>query len=226
MVAPRILVDAARPRGNADHLHFARRLWLKCPVPCKRSRTKPLLVAISTISSKSAMMRAIEPRASAICSAREIPRHSARHQGTAQEPVPDQTRIQAQQIFAQAQRVRVGDRKTRVRANGAYVGDMIVEPFELEQDDPQVSRARWNGHAGERFNGLTKSQRVRHARIAGNSLGQFEPLGECGRLEKLFNPFVDEIHARFEIDDRFAFDAEAKMAGLDDARVHGPTVIS
>ena len=62
---------------------------------------------------------------------------------------------------------------------------------------------------------------MRHARIAGNSLRQFESLHERGRLEKLFDALVDEVHARFEIDNRFAFDAEAKMAGLDDARVNG-----
>ena len=133
----------------------------------------------------------------------------------------DQTRVQAQQIFAQAQRVHVGDGKTRVRANRADIGDMIVEPFELEQNDSEVRRARWNGHAGERFDRLTKREGVRHARVAGNSLGQFESLGERGGLEELFNAFVDEIHARFEIDDRFAFDAEAKMTGLDDAGVDG-----
>ena len=91
------------------------------------------------------MMRAMEPRARQ-SAPRRNPASLHPDQGTTQEPVSDKRGVQPQQVFAQAQRVHVGERKTRVGANGADVRDMIVEPFELEQDDAQIRprAAEWS----------------------------------------------------------------------------------
>ena len=72
--------------------------------------------------------------------------------------------------------MHVRKRKTRIRANRANVRDVIIKPLELEQNYSEIRRASGNRHPGERFHGLTKREGVRHARIAGNSLGGYMAL--------------------------------------------------
>src|SRR5262249_55270567 len=72
----------------------------------------------------------------------------------------------------------------------------------------------------QRFHRLAIGQRVPDARIPGDSLGKLDPFLGSPSLEELFGPLVREVEARLHVDDRFAHDAEAKVARLDDAGMH------
>ena len=104
----------------------------------------------------------------------------------------------------------------------ADVGDVVVEPLELEEDDAEPARARRHLAARERLERLAVGERVARARVARDALGKLGRALEGQRLEELLGALVDEAEPRLEVHDRLALDAEAEVAGLDDARVHGP----
>ena len=58
------------------------------------------------------------------------------------------------------------------------------------------------------------------ALVAGHPLSELGGALEWQRHEEFLDPLVDETQARLEVDDGLAFDAEAEVPGLDDARVH------
>src|SRR5205814_7608444 len=65
-------------------------------------------------------------------------------------------------------------------------------------------------------------ERMAHARVSRDPLRELDALREGKRLEQLLGALVHEAEPRLEIHDRLAFDAEAEVAGLDDAGVHRP----
>ncbi len=56
--------------------------------------------------------------------------------------------------------------------NGADVGDMIADSFQLQQDGPHHQTAQRHFNAGRAFDGLTESCAVGKTRISRNALGQ------------------------------------------------------
>ena len=107
-----------------------------------------------------------------------VPRDAAGQEAAAHQPMAEQARVQAQQVFAEPQRVCVDDGKSGVIANRANVRDMVVKPFQFEQDHSKIGSPARNFGAGEGFHRLAKRQSMGHARITGNSFGQLDCLGK------------------------------------------------
>ncbi len=63
---------------------------------------------------------------------------------------------------------------------------------------------------------------VTDARIARDAFGERGRAVEGKALEELLGALVDEAESRLEVHDRLALDAEAEVAGLDDAGVDRP----
>src|SRR5262249_36653953 len=97
-----------------------------------------------------------------------------------------------------------------------------VESLELQQNRAKRERPRGDDAAGERFERPAVRQRMAHARVSGNALGELARACQRQRLEQLLRALVHEAEARLEVDDRLALETEAEVAGLDDAGVHGP----
>ena len=80
--------------------------------------------------------------------------------------------VEPQQLFANSEAVRVPEGESGVVHDHADVADVIVDPLELEQDEPDQPRARRHLAAGERFERLTEGHGVADARVAGDPFGQ------------------------------------------------------
>jgi len=97
-------------------------------VPVNRSSTTLLPSARVTISAMSVPIAA--SRAGSVAPRRRPPRIDA----AAQQPVTADLVVEAQELFADTLGVGVEDGVPDVVAQRADVGDVIVEPFELQQD--------------------------------------------------------------------------------------------
>src|SRR4029450_6365769 len=91
---------------------------------------------------------------------------------------------------------------------------VVVEPLQLQEDEAEPGRPGRNAHAGETLEGLREGERVRHALVAGDALGQFGRAGERERLEELLDALVDESQPRLEVHDLLALHPEAEGAGV------------
>ena len=74
---------------------------------------------------------------------------------------------------------------------------------------------------GEALDGVRVRERVAHRGIAGDRLGEEDPVPPWQRLEALLDPLVDVEQPKLKVQNRLARDTEPKVAGLDDARVDG-----
>ena len=116
--------------------------------------------------------------------------------------------------------MRVPDGESGVVGDRAKIGDVVVEPFQLQQGDPNVPRATRRLRVGRGLNRLAVRKRVADARVARDPLGQFHTGGRQPVFEQLLRPLMREVQARFHVDDRLAHHAEPEMPGLDHAGVY------
>ena len=85
---------------------------------------------------------------------------ATRHDGAAQQPVAGGARVQPTELLADPETVRVAEGEAGVVDDHADVGDVVVEPFELEEDDAEPARARRNLAAGKRLERLAVREPV------------------------------------------------------------------
>ena len=97
---------------------------------------------------------------------------------------------------------------------------MIVEALQFQAERAQGAGPGGNLDPGRPFDRMAESRRVRKTGIAGNALGQADPMRDGQAFEQFLDALVHIKHPELEIEHRFARDAEQKMAGLDDAGVH------
>ena len=82
--------------------------------------------------------------------------------------------VEAQQPFADAQRVGVGDAEADVVAQRADVGDVVVEPLELEQKGRGASALRAADAAAGVFDGEAVGEVVADGGVAGDPFGELD----------------------------------------------------
>ena len=99
-------------------------------------------------------------------------RDAARADGAAQQPVPGDAVVDAQQLFADALGVGVGQGEADVVAQGADVGDVVVEAFEFEQQGPQPVRVVGQVDAEGVLDGQAVGQGVADGGVAADPFGQ------------------------------------------------------
>ena len=218
-VASGIGIDAARARDHSHHLHLARGLRGQPP-----GALQPLEHhGVVERQRRHVGKLAHEP----IDIAREVRRRCRRHARDAagdhdatQEPVTGQPLVEAQQLFAEPEAVRVTEGEARVVQDHADVADVVVEALQLEQHRAERECAWRDGAAREGLEAAAVRQRVAHARVSRDPLGELARLRQRKRFEQLFDALVHEAQTRLEVDDRFAVDAEAEVPRFDDAGVH------
>src|SRR6185312_12268913 len=66
-----------------------------------------------------------------------VQRYAAGVDSAAQQPMPGHRRVDAQQLFADALGVGVGDAEADVVGQRAQIGGVVVEPFEFDEQGPQ-----------------------------------------------------------------------------------------
>ena len=118
--------------------------------------------------------------------------------------------------------MRGGDGERHVGGDGADVRDVVVDALELEQDDAQVARAGRRLAAGQPLDRVGEGERVAHRRVAGDGLGEEDPVTPRQPLEALLRALVHVEEAELQVEDGLAGHAEVEVARLDDAGVHRP----
>ena len=141
---------------------------------------------------------------------------AASQQSIAREPL-----VEPEQPLTDAEAMRMRHGVARVIGNHAEVADVVVQALHLEEHHAKIPGAIRDDSAGRALQRLTERQGMSDGRIPGNPLGQLDAVRRRPALEQLFGALVREIQARLHIDDGLAHDAEAEMARLDDARMHG-----
>ena len=147
-------------------------------------------------------------------------RDRARANGAAQQPMPGDGGVEPQQLFPDALSVRVGQPESDVVGQRAQVGDVVVEPFQFDEQGAEPVRIVAQFDAESILDGEAVGNRMRDGGIAADALGQ--PYRAVGRaaLEELFQAPVHEPESSLESQDRFARDGEAEVAWLDQPGVH------
>ena len=153
---------------------------------------------------------------------RRIDGHAARHEATAQQAIAGDALVEPQQPLADPEAVRMGHGEARVVGDHAEIRHVVVEAFQLEKHDAQVAGPVRLRHPRRRLERLAEGQRVAHARVAGDALGQAYAVGRPAALEQLLGALVGEVEAHLHVDDRLAQHAEPEVPRLDHAGVHRP----
>ena len=99
----------------------------------------------------------------------------------AEQPVPGDLVVDAQQLFADPLRLVVQDAVADVVAQRADVVDVVVQPFQLQQDRPDLLGGRVDRHAVGVLDGPAERQRVADGGVPADPFGQFDPVARgCG----------------------------------------------
>ena len=139
----------------------------------------------------------------------------------AEQPVPRQCLVVAQQVLAQPLRVRVRDAIADVVGDGAQVVDVVVQPLGLEQERADRPGSGIDLDAEGVLDGKDVGQGVAHGGVAADPLRQFDALRGRAPLEQLLDPAVQEPQPGLHLQDGLADHREPEVAGLDEARVDG-----
>src|SRR5450755_2778950 len=114
----------------------------------------------------------------------------------------------------------VGDDEADVVHDSADVRNVVVDAFQFQKNGSHSLGAFGDLDVGGLFNRLTKSNAVREARIAGNTLCQIDRALHRQLLETLFDSLVYVKHAQLQVENGLAGNREIEMARLDDAGVN------
>jgi len=127
--------------------------------------------------------------------------------------------VHAEDEFADAAGVGVGDNEADVRGDGADIADVVGKALELEQNGAHHTGARRDAGTRGGLNGLAEGGAVRKSGIAGDAFGEEHGTVNGHVLEELLGGLVGIEHAQLQVQDGFAGDGETEMAGLNDAGV-------
>ncbi len=199
----------------------SRAAWfVSTPVPSTRSVNEPESIS-SVISLSNSLLerqqvpaqrpRRLRRRSHLTPPNAIVPRKQAR----AEEPL-----VQTDQPLALRLRAAGRDRERHVGRERADIGDVVVEALQLEQHDPQRRRARRHLDAGQPLDRVAVGERVTDRRVAGNRLGEEQPVSPRQPLEALLDSLVNVEEPELQIQHRLAGHAKPEVSGLDDARVH------
>ena len=137
----------------------------------------------------------------------------------AQQPVPGHSSVVPQQFLAQPLGVDVGDPEADVVGDHPEVGDVVIEPLQLEQERPPRSNLGVDRDAEGLLDCLDERDRVPDRRVAADPLGQLDCLGRQSTLEQPLHAAVDEPQPGLHPQDGLADHREPEVPRLDDARV-------
>lgn len=97
---------------------------------------------------------------------------------------------------------------------------MVVDAFQFEQDRPEHLCFRRRRTGGCILDSEAVGEVVADGAVTGDSFCEFDTAVRVATFEEPFDAFVDEPQAGLHVEDGFADDREAEVAGFDDAGVH------
>ena len=152
----------------------------------------------------------------------EVALHAAERHGAAQETRAEKALLDPDEALAEGLRAARGHGEGHVRRDGADVRDVVVDALELQEHDAEVASPRRGLDAREPLDRVGVGEGVTHGCVAGDRLGQEQPVAPRQPLEALLGALVHVEEPQLEIENRLTGDAEPEMAWLDDARVDRP----
>src|SRR5205823_4667860 len=132
-----------------------------------------------------------------------------------EQPVAGDVRVEPEELLADAAGVGVQDAVSDVVAQGAEVGDVVVQTFELEQERPLALGVRADLAAGGFLDGEAVREGVADGGVAADPFGQRQAGGRLAAFEEFLDALVDEPEAGLEFEDGLADDGEAEVSGFD-----------
>src|SRR5262249_23632546 len=108
---------------------------------------------------------------------------AAGEDAAAQQSVPGGVGVEAQELFAEALRVGVGDAVGDVVAHGADVGDVVVQPLQFQQAGPDQLSFDGSGYTKGVFDGQAVGEAVADCGVAADALREWHPAVCCLAFE-------------------------------------------
>src|SRR5262245_23065531 len=218
MVAAHVNINSRSARHVAEHTMINGGLKIERARPLQPVHQNRIAEAdfddlVEIFENRIELFRQIE-------SLRHVVTDAARRDAAAQQPIAGELFIQSQQPLAQPKTVRVREGESRVVCDHSEVGDVVVEPLHLQQDNAQEARAFRDLGPGSSFERLAVGERMANGSISRNAFGQFHSFGGRAAFKQLLRPLVCEVEPNLQINYRLADDAEAEVPGLDDARMN------
>jgi hypothetical protein len=116
--------------------------------------------------------------------------------------------------------VDVEDTVVDVVAQGADVGDVVVEPFQFQQDPADPLRVRGYRELIGVFDRAAEGEGVPDGGVAADPFGQFDRLLGTSSMEQPLQSSVDEPEPGLEFQNGLSHDGEPEVAGADHPGVH------
>ena len=153
---------------------------------------------------------------------RQLALHPAERDRAPQEARPEEPFLDGDEAFPEHLGPAGRDREGDVGRDRADVGDVVVQPLQLEEHRPQVAGASRHLDARQPFDGVRIGQGVPDRGVAGDRLGQEQAVAPRELLEALLDALVDVEEPELQVQHRFSGHPEAEVPRLDDAGMHGP----
>ena len=103
-----------------------------------------------------------------------LQRDRAGADGAAQQPMSGDGGVEPQQLFSDALSMCVGQTEPDIVGQRAQVGDVVVEPFEFDEQGPQPVHLVGKFDPERVFDGEAVGERVRDGGVAADAFGQFD----------------------------------------------------
>ena len=128
--------------------------------------------------------------------------------------------VETEHLLPKSLRVDVGDSETDVVGERAEVCDVVVHPFQLEEQGARQTIVLGDRDAGSVLHGHHVREGVTDGGVPADPLGQLDPIVRSAAFEELLDAPVHEPQASLQPEDRLADDREPKVSRLDETSVH------
>jgi len=138
------------------------------------------------------------------------------------EPVSEQRPVRPEHLLPESRHLVPEKRERGVVGDRAQVTTVVRDALALEQQRANPVRPLRYGATGHRFIRHAVAEGMGDRGVSGDPAGQPVPLLPRQGLETFLDSLVDVPEAFLEVHDILADGLEAKVARLDDPRVHRP----
>ena len=127
--------------------------------------------------------------------------------------------VESEELFSDAQGVRVQDAVADVVGERADVSGMVVEAFEFEKQGSEVVTGGRDADVECVFNGEAVGEVVADGGVPADAFRELVRGAVVVAFEEFLDSFVNEPEAGFHRDDGFADDGEPEVSGFDESGV-------
>ncbi len=168
-------------------------------------------------------LRGVQPRDKALSHRFvDVEAHAAHASQVPAESIPAQERAHVQVVAADAPAERGRGQIADIARESTEIADVVRQSLQLERDAANELRLRRGVDPGQGFHGVAVRGRVTERRVAGERLHVVHGPGRRTADEVPLDAPVLVAERDLEVEHRLPVALEAKVARLDDPRVHGP----